>query len=85
MSSEDNLRVSERLLLAMHNLCLVRPEIAKTGGEIAKSIHMAVDFVEKILNKHEADGYVKSFKDASGVRRFYLTSVGILKVCSVYT
>lgn len=83
--SEDHLSAPEKLLLTMHNLCLVKPEIAKTGGEIAKAIHEAVDNVIKILDKHEAAGYVKSFEDASGVRRFYLTSVGILKVCSVYT
>ena len=83
--SENHLSAPEKLLLTMHNLGLVKPEIAKTGGEIAKATQEAVDNVTKILYEHEAAGYVKSFEDANGVRRFYLTSTGILKVCSVYT
>lgn len=83
--SENHISAPEKLLLTMHNLCIVKPEIAKTCGEIAKAVQEAVDNVKEILTKHEADGYVKSFEDASGARRFYLTSVGILKVCSVYT
>ncbi len=83
--SENHLSSPEKLLLAMHNLGLVKPEIAKTCGEISKTIHEAADEVANILDKQEANGYIKSFKDSSGARRFYLSSSGILKVCSVYT
>ena len=69
----------------MHNLGLVKPGIAKTSREIAKTVQEAADNVAKILAEHEAAGYVKSFEDPEGVRRFYLTRAGILKVCSVYT
>ena len=83
--SDYNLSVSEKLLLAMHNLCLVRLETAKTGQEIARLINLTTDNVEKILKGHEANGYVKSVQDASGERKFYLTNIGILKVCSTFT
>ena len=82
---ENDLPISEKFLLIMHNLCIVKPEIAKSGEEIAKSIHMVVDSVLRLLSIHEENGYVKSFQDNSGARRFYLTSVGILKVCTIYT
>lgn len=83
--NEEDLPPSEKLLLVMHNLCIVKPEIAKTGEEIAKMIRMAVDNVLGILSHHEERGYIKSYTDQMGVRRFYLTGIGILKVCSSFT
>lgn len=83
--NEEDLPLSEKLLLAMHNLCIVRPEIAKTGEEIAKSVRLASDNVLGILVGHEANGYVTSLIDSMGARRFYLTSLGMIKVCSSFT
>lgn len=83
--NEEDLPLSEKLLLAMHNLCIVRPELAKTGEEIARSIRLAVDYVLGILDNHEANGYVKSFTDHMGAKRFYLTSLGMIKVCASFT
>ena len=81
---EDNLSTSETLLLTMHNLCVVKPEIAKTGDELANAIQVAIDHIVNILHELEENGYVRSVEDA-GVKKFYLTSTGILKVCSVFT
>lgn len=83
--NEEDLPLSEKLLLAMHNLCIVRPEIAKTGEEIAKSVRLASDNVLGILAGYEANGYVTSLIDSMGARRFYLTSLGMIKVCSSFT
>ncbi len=69
----------------MHNLCVVRPEIAKSGEEIAESLRAAADSVSGILSEHEARGYVKSLTDSLGVRRFYLSNMGMIKVCSSFT
>ena len=82
---EDSLPVPDKLLLTMHNLCAVRPEIARTGEELSKIIRVAVDKALKILDGFEREGYVKSLIDRHGRRRFYLTGMGILKVCSSFT
>lgn len=83
--SEEDLPLSDKLLLSMHNLCIVRPEIAKTGEEIASSLKLAVENALSILADHEARGYVRSLIDSMGARRFYLTSMGMIKVCSSFT
>ncbi len=83
--TEENIPPAEKILLIMHNLCVIRPEAAKTTNEIAQVLQKAVDFVLNALNKHEADGYVKSYTDESGSKRFYLTGQGIIKVCSIFT
>ena len=81
---ENNLSTSEKLLLTMHNLCVVKPEIAKTSDELANAIQVTIDHIVNVLHGLEENGYVKSFEDA-GVKKFYLTSTGILKVCSAFT
>ena len=83
--NEKDLPPSEKLLLSMHNLCVVRPEIAKTGEEISKSINLDIDHVLRMLGLHEERGFVKSYVDNIGIRRFYLSGLGILKVCSSFT
>ena len=83
--SEDNIPSSEKLLLLMHNLCAMRPEAAKTATELANVSRTAVDFVINTLSRHEADGYVRSYWDQGGAKRFYLTEVGIIRVCSFFT
>lgn len=82
---EENILISDRLLLTMHNLCAVRPEIARTGDELSRIIHITVDNVLHILNGFEDEGYVKSLHDHQGKKRFYLTGMGILRVCSSFT
>ncbi len=82
---EENLSTLEKLLLLMHNLCVVRPELAKTGEELAQTLRIAVDHGLQILHDFERDGYVKSHTGQHGSRQFYLTGRGILKVCSSFT
>lgn len=82
---DDDIPVSDKLLLTMHNLCAVRPEIAKTVEELSETIRMAVDNVTGILSRFEGEGYVKSLTDQNGHKKFYLTGKGILKVCSSFT
>lgn len=82
---EKDLSLSDKLLLTMHNLCIVKPEIAKSVEEISKSISLAVDHAIGLLKNSEEHGYVKSYTDQTGIKRFYLTSLGIIKVCSSFT
>lgn len=82
---DNDLPLQDKLLLIMHNLCVVKPDLAKTGEEISKIIHITIDNVLKILNLNENNGYVKSYTDKMGLKRFYLSGIGIIKVCSSFT
>jgi hypothetical protein len=83
--TEENIPLGEKVLLTMHNLCVIRPEVAKTANEVAQLLQNAKDYVLNTLNKHEVEGYVKSYIDKSGSKRFYLSGVGMIKVCSIFT
>lgn len=83
--TEENISPSERILLTMHNLGVMRQGVAKAASELAQILQKATDDILDALNKHEANGYVKSYTDQEGTRRFYLTVVGIIKVCSSFT
>jgi len=41
--------------------------------------------VYEILDRQETYGFVRSYIDPGGVRKYYLTGVGIIKVCSSFT
>ncbi len=82
---EDKLSISERLLLIMHNLGLVRPELAKPAQELIVNTLSATEKVMDVFEKYEAEGYIASVLDGDGNRRYYLTPRGILKVCSSFT
>jgi len=75
----------EKVLLIMHNLSAMRPEFAKTAGELAQILQETVGNLLIALGKHEAEGYVKSYTDHSGDKHFYLTEVGIIKVSALFT
>jgi hypothetical protein len=69
----------------MHNLCALGPEAAKTANELSDTLKTKVDLVLNYLRSHEYNGYVKGFLDPEGAKRFYLTRVGIIRVCSFFT
>ena len=83
--TERDLSSSDKLLLAMHNMCIVKPDGAKCEREISNVINLAEDHVVELLKIHEKHGYVKSYTDPMGMKRFYLTSLGIIKICSSFT
>ena len=74
----------ERLLLTMHNLCLVRSASAKTASEIAIISELSLERVIEILSNQEVAGYVKIVPKQDS-KKYYLTGLGILKVCSSFT
>ena len=84
MAIED-IPLSDRLLLVMHNLGLVRHEAARTGNELAEFLQMDVKNVGEILDRHETYGFVRSYLDPGGAKKYYLTGIGIIKVCSSFT
>ena len=81
----NRLGEAEKILLMMHNLSLVHQEIAWTSLEIAKNASISEDYLISMLKELEAGGYVRSFSDADGARKYYLTGMGIIKVSTEFT
>ena len=81
---EDDISQSHRILLNLHNQCIVRPETAKTGAQIAQAVRLSICETFKILHNYEAEGYVRRLVNQEGTK-FYLTGYGILNVCALFT
>jgi len=73
------------LLMLMHSICAVRPEVARTAEELAGSVAMTIDHVHSTLSELCRGGYVTTVKDERGSPRYYVTGLGIIKVCSLFT
>ena len=82
---DASLGETEKILLAMHNLSLVRPERGWTSQEITKSTSVSHNDVLRILKELETTGYAKSFLDKNGAKRFYLLGSGIIKISALFT
>jgi hypothetical protein len=80
----EEIPFSEKILQTMHNLCATAPELARKSEELAQMLQMAVDEIEKTLEKFKLDGFVESHWDAEN-KKYYLTGRGIIKVCSIFT
>ena len=83
--SDKSLPISERLLMTLHNLCATVPSMAKKSDELAQILQIDRNVVDNLLNKHESEGYATSFTDNEGHRRYYLTGIGVIKVCTIFT
>jgi hypothetical protein len=83
--TEYDLPLSERLLISLHNLCATSGDMAKKSEELAQMLQRSVDEVNQNLDKQISGGYVASFYDNDGNRRFYLTNNGIIRVCSLFS
>jgi hypothetical protein len=78
--------MAERLLLLLHNLCAMRPEVSKTSLELSDLVRTkTVNFISDLMKIHESEGYVRSCIDDRGSKSFYLTESGIIRVCSFFT
>jgi DNA-binding IscR family transcriptional regulator len=84
LSGEDS-STPERLLLTMHNMGVVHEKSSKTIQELAEMTKISLERLIGILTDTEKHGYVYSFTDVEGSRRYYLTGLGIIRICSTYT
>ncbi len=79
------LPVSEKILQTLHNLCATAPDLARRSEELAHVMQLDIAELERVLDNYGLDGYVKSFADNEGKKRYYLTGRGIIKVCALFT
>ena len=77
--------MSERLLISLHNLCATSGEMARRSEDLAQILQADMNTVHQNLDKHISDGYVDAYYGNEGNRRFYLTSRGIIRVCSLFS
>jgi len=81
----ESLGEDEKILLLMHNLSLVNREIAWTSLEMAKNTSVSENDLISTLKHLEARGYIRSFSEADGARKYYLTGMGIIKISTEFT
>ena len=83
--NEYEASLSERLLISLHNLCATSGEMARRSEDLAQIVQTDINTVNQSMEKHVSDGYVDAYYDNEGKRRFYLTSRGIIRVCSLFS
>ena len=83
--NEYEASLSERLLISLHNLCATSGEMARRSEDLAQIVQTDINTVNQSMDKHVSDGYVDAYYDNEGKRRFYLTSRGIIRVCSLFS
>jgi DNA-binding MarR family transcriptional regulator len=59
--------------------------MARKSEDLAQILQADINAVNQNLDKHVSDGYVAAYNDHEGSRRFYLTSTGIIRVCSLFS
>ncbi|MDI6846676.1 MAG: hypothetical protein QMD13_00440 [Candidatus Bathyarchaeia archaeon] len=81
----EELPISEKILQTLHNLCATAPDLARKSEELAQVMQLDITEVERILDNYGLEGYLESFTDNEGKKRYYLTGRGIIKVCALFT
>lgn len=81
MKTDGKLR-PDSLLLLLHNMGITDSKRALKPEDLG--IHEASKMEEAIeeLERYERDGYVQGLLGRDGVKRYYLTDRGIIKVCA---
>ena len=75
----------DRVLLALHNLCAVNTELAKTLQELSQNVGIDINQLQVLLKELVSNGYTACFSDSAGEMRYYITGTGIIRVCSAFT
>jgi len=74
-----------RLLLYLYTLGAVNEEYAVSAEELSKILGMRFSSCRRLLQKMAQLGYVSTFTDSSRRSRYFLTKLGIVKVCSFFS
>jgi glycosyltransferase involved in cell wall biosynthesis len=74
-----------RILLLMHILGVVDRENAKRRAELAELLGMSVASLHGLLQKLLDSGYIACYRDDLRRLRYFLTKLGIVKVCSAFS
>ena len=81
----EELPQSEKILQTLHNLCATAPDLSRRSEELAQVLQIDLGELERTLDNYKFEGFVESFTDNEGKKRYYLTGRGIIKVCALFT
>jgi len=73
-----------KVLSMMHNIGAITPERSLTPDELAKWTDIEVSIVRDCLQRLRELGYVEHV-EISGVEKYHVTKVGIMKVLTLYS
>jgi transcription initiation factor IIE alpha subunit len=68
----------------MHNIGAITPERSLTADELAQWTGIDASTVKAYLQKLREGGYVE-FVQVSGIEKYHVTRVGIMKVLTLYS
>ncbi len=74
-----------RLLLYLYSLGAVNQGNAMLAEELAQILRMKLSTVRRLLQKLTQSGYVSTFRARRRRSRYFLTKLGIVKVCSLFS
>ncbi|HML03816.1 MAG TPA: glycosyltransferase family 4 protein [Candidatus Bathyarchaeia archaeon] len=74
-----------RILLLLHILCAVDETNAKRPVELEEMLGMSINRLNVLLQSLLESGHVAFFRDSLRRVRYFLTKLGILKVCSTFS
>lgn len=74
-----------KILLQLHNLAAVDPGKAVEAEDVAKILVVKPEELTPRLLDLANRGYVASFQDKVGKRKFHLTGLGVIKIESLFS
>lgn len=81
----EELPLPEKILQTLHNLCATAPDLARRSEELSQVLQIDKFELERILDNYKVEGFAECFTDNEGMKRYYLTGSGIIKVCALFT
>jgi len=73
-----------KVLSMMHNIGAITPERSLTADELSQWTGIDVSTVNAYLHKLREGGYVE-FIEISGIKKYHVTGIGIMKVLTLYS
>lgn len=73
-----------KVMLSLHNLGVVKEEVAKTPDQLAHTLNMNFDDIKRALETLSSESYVGKVSRENNPA-YFLTGKGIVTVCSMFT
>ena len=83
--NDSELSPQQKLLLAMHNTGAIMGKSGKSVEELAVLTGIPKEDIPQLITDHTAAGYLGETVDEGGVKKYFLTGRGIIRVSSLFT
>ena len=81
----DFMSLELKVMLSLHNLGVVKEEVAKTPDQLAHTLDMNFEDVQRALETLSSESYVGKISRETDNHAYFLTGKGIVTVCSMFT